>query len=77
MAISYLLLTCELGKEQAILDKINKVEGIIFADKLYGAYDLLVKIEANDSVALGEKINWNVKNIEGIKNTMTLNRKEE
>lgn len=76
MSVAYVLITCELGKEEEVIEKLKEIEQIKFVDELYGAYDLLVKVEDGDPVQLGETISWKVKAVPNIRSTMTLNRKD-
>jgi DNA-binding Lrp family transcriptional regulator len=65
------LLTIETNVESSILNKLRKMEGVIEAHFLYGPFDAYVKIEAEDSQQLQDIIMNRIRNIEGIRSTMT------
>ena len=46
--------------------------GIVEATGVYGAYDILVKVNAETIDALKETITWHLRRIEKIKSTLTL-----
>ena len=72
MSGAYVLINCELGAEKEITKKIKELEEVSFVDKVNGAYDLLVKLQASNPVELQEIISWQVKNLEKIRSTITL-----
>jgi DNA-binding Lrp family transcriptional regulator len=65
------LLTLEATVEQTILNKLMTLEGVIEAHFLYGPFDAYVKIVAENSQQLQDIIINQIRNIEGIRSTMT------
>lgn len=65
------LLNLETTVEQSVLEKLRKMEGVIEAHFLYGPYDAYVKIEAKNSQELQDIVINKIRNLEGIKSTMT------
>jgi len=66
MATAYILLNCELGSEESIIDGVSEVRGT------FGAYDILTKIESPTVEALREIITWKIRKIGQIRSTLTL-----
>lgn len=46
MPTAYVLINCDLGYEDEIINELNRLPGIIEATGVYGAYDILVKVNA-------------------------------
>ncbi|HIA09601.1 MAG: Lrp/AsnC ligand binding domain-containing protein [Candidatus Nitrosopelagicus sp.] len=72
MATAYVLINCELGSEEAIIQQLNSIDGVKEAHGTFGAYDILAKIESSTVEALRETITWKIRKIEKIRSTLTL-----
>ena len=76
MSVAYVLVNCELGSEEELTESLKKLDEVVFVEKVHGAYDLLVKVEAANPVTLRETISWKVKSEKKIRSTITLMREE-
>ncbi len=65
------LLTLEPDTGSEVLEAIKKISGVIESHFLYGPYDAYVMIEAPDSGALQTIVIDTIRQIEGIRSTMT------
>jgi DNA-binding Lrp family transcriptional regulator len=72
MAKAYVLINCELGSEEAVINQIKTIEGVKEVHGTFGAYDILVKIESDRVETLREVITWKIRKIEHIRSTLTL-----
>ena len=72
MATAYVLINCELGSEEAIIDQLNRLEGVKAVPGPFEAYDILAKIESGTVETLRETITWKIRKIEKIRSTLTL-----
>jgi DNA-binding Lrp family transcriptional regulator len=72
MATAYVLINCELGTEEAIIQQLKGLEGIKEVHGTFGAYDILTKIESDTIEKLRETITWKIRKIEKIRSTLTL-----
>ncbi|NWJ77614.1 Lrp/AsnC ligand binding domain-containing protein [Marine Group I thaumarchaeote] len=72
MAIAYILLNCELGSEESIIQQLKNLDGISEVRGTFGAYDILAKIESPTVEALREIITWKIRKIGQIRSTLTL-----
>ncbi len=72
MATANLLINCELGSEEAIIQKQKGLEGVKEVHGTFGAYDILAKIESDTVEKLRETITWKIRKIEKIRSTLTL-----
>ena len=72
MALAYVLLNCELGSEESIIQQLKNIHGVIEVHGTFGAYDLLVKIESDTAYKLRDIVSGNVRKIGQIRSTLTL-----
>ena len=72
MATAYVLVNCELGSEESIIQQLKNVDGIIEVHGTFGAYDILTKVESTTVEALRESITWKIRKIDQIRSTLTL-----
>ena len=72
MATAYVLINCELGSEESIIQQLKNVDGIIEVHGTFGAYDILAKVESTTVEALRESITWKIRKIDQIRSTLTL-----
>jgi len=72
MATAYVLINCELGSEESIIQELKNLDGIIEVHGTFGAYDILAKIESPTVDVLRETITWKIRKIDQIRSTLTL-----
>ena len=72
MATAYILINCELGSEESIIQELKNLDGIIEVHGTFGAYDILAKIESTTVDVLREVITWKIRKIDQIRSTLTL-----
>ncbi len=63
---------CETGKESPIIRKLMEIKGISEVTGTLGLYDIIVKVEATDSMTLEKIITKEVRKIPHVLTTMTL-----
>jgi len=76
MAIGFVLMHIIPGHEDEVYNKLSKVPRIIELHPLFGEYDLIVKIEANDFEDIRNIVTNKIKLIEGVSGTETLTGKK-
>ena len=72
MATAYVLINCELGSEESIIQQLKNIDSVIEVHGTFGAYDILTKIESPTVEALRESITWKIRKIDQIRSTLTL-----
>ncbi len=73
MPTAYVLISCELGCEHAVIDELCTVSGVQEASQIYGStFDIIIKIKADTEAGLRDIINRRVRRIEKIKATQTM-----
>lgn len=72
MAVGFVLIRAESGKEQAVYQALLKVAEIAEVVPLFGEYDLIAKVRADDMDELGQIILESIRTLPGIAATKTL-----
>ena len=72
MAIAYVLINCELGSEESIIQQLKSLDVVAEVHGTFGAYDILAKIESSTVEVLRETITWKIRKIDQIRSTLTL-----
>ena len=72
MAEAFVLINCEIGSEESVIEKLNLVNEEIEVHGTFGAYDILAKVEADNVEIIRETITWKIRKIEKIRSTLTL-----
>jgi len=60
---AYVLINCEIGSENEMIEIIRKVQEVIEVYRVFGVYDIIVRISANNMETLKEIITWKVKKL--------------
>lgn len=72
MPTAYVLINCDLGKEEEIIENLKHVDAIKEVHGTFGAYDIIVKAEHAEKEKLREVIIWSIRKIKHIRSTLTL-----
>ena len=72
MATAYVLINCDLGSEESVISELKSIEGVAEVHRIFGAYDILAKVESKQVETLRETITWKIRKIPKIRSTLTL-----
>ena len=72
METAYVLVNCDLGSEDIIIEDLKHIESVREVHGTFGAYDIIAKIENPDRDKLRETIIWNIRKLEHVRSTLTL-----
>ncbi len=72
MATAYVLINCDLGYEGEIIDEVKQLEDVKEAHGVFGAYDILAKVESANVKNLRETIMWKIRKLNRVRSTLTL-----
>jgi DNA-binding Lrp family transcriptional regulator len=72
METAFVLVNCDLGSEDAIIDDLKHIESVKEVHGTFGAYDIIAKIESPEREKLRETITWNIRKLEHVRSTLTL-----
>ena len=72
MAIGFVLISTVPAKEHDVFSALSGVEEIIEIHPLFGEYDIIAKIEAEDFNKLGQIVIEKIRTVNGVIDTKTL-----
>jgi len=71
MASCYVLVNVDPGYEEKVLSAVRKVEQVRDCHRVYGVYDMVVKVESSSMDSLKEIVTWKIRRLEGVRSTLT------
>lgn len=72
MPIAYVLINCDLGHEEEIINELTKIPEIKEVRGVYGVYDIFVKVAADDAAKVREVVTNKIRRMERVRATNTL-----
>jgi len=72
LASAYVLINCDLGSEEYVISELKSIEGVTEVHGVFGAYDVLARVESKQVETLRETITWKIRKIAKIRSTLTL-----
>ena len=76
MSQAFVLINCELGSEEKIIEELKTLSDVKNVQGTFGAYDILVEISSESVEQIRETITWKIRKIEKIRSTLTLTKVE-
>jgi len=71
VAIAYVLIIAEVGKEDDVLKELKKVPRVIEAYSVYGVYDIVAKVETGDVREL-KAVMTEIRRLQYVRSTTTM-----
>lgn len=72
MATAFILLNIEIGSDQNIIERLEKIPEVVQAYNVYGVHDVIVKIKASSVSEIKDIIAYKIRRIENITSTLTM-----
>ncbi|KEQ56718.1 anthranilate phosphoribosyltransferase protein [Marine Group I thaumarchaeote SCGC AAA799-B03] len=72
MDTAFVLVNCDLGSEEDVINDLKHIESIKEICGTFGAYDIVAKIENADREKVRDTITWNIRKIPHVRSTLTL-----
>ncbi len=72
LATAYLLLIVEIGTEEEVMKSLKSIEEVKEARMVYGAYDIIVRVETVDMEELKNLVSWRIRRLDRVRSTMTM-----
>jgi len=72
MTTAYVLINCDLGFDAEIIDEIKQLEDVKEVHWVFGAYDIIVKLESDNVDNLRDVITWKIRKLNRVRSTLTL-----
>lgn len=71
MTRAYVLIKTEVGKTEAVQQRLRKRQGVEAADVIIGPYDIIAVVQASDLNAVGKLVLTEIHGVDGVENTLT------
>lgn len=70
--MAFILINTDVSKEDEVVEKLKTLAEVKEVDMVYGIYDIIAKVEAPDLKSIREGVSDRIRNIDGIRKTMTM-----
>jgi len=72
MPVAFVLINTETEFMTDVLKALRDVEGVREAYSVYGVYDILAKVEAENMDKLKDIVTWKIRRLQNIRSTLTM-----
>lgn len=72
LSSAYVLINCDLGAEEKVITELKSVGRVKEMHGVFGAYDIIAKVEAPSSEMVRDIITSRIRRIDRIRSTLTL-----
>jgi len=72
MEKAYILISCEIGREQELFSQLSEIDEIKNAMITYGDYDIVVEAETSDALKMDNLITEKIRKLGKIRSTISL-----
>jgi len=69
----FVLLNCDLGAEEFIVEELKKISQVSQAYVTFGAYDVIAEINTDTQENFDETVSFKIRRLTRVVSTMTLN----
>ena len=76
MTEAFVLINCDLGAEDEIIQNLKGLDNVIEVAGIFGAYDIISKVEAENNEVLRETITLKIRKMSKIRSSLTLMKVE-
>ncbi len=72
MSEAFLLITCEIGKEDGVMKQLASVEDVKEIKKTVGVYDIIAKVESDSEKDLRKVVSSKIRNMDPVRSVLVL-----
>ncbi|MDH5441268.1 MAG: Lrp/AsnC ligand binding domain-containing protein [Candidatus Bathyarchaeota archaeon] len=72
MPVAFVLINTETEFMTDVLKALRDVEGVREAYSVYGVYDIVAKVEAENMDKLKDIVTWKIRRLQNIRSTLTM-----
>lgn len=72
MPKAFVLINTDIGSETEVLTILKKIEGVIEAFSVYGVYDIISKVSAENMDKLKDIVTWKIRRLDKVRSTLTM-----
>ena len=76
MTDAYVMLNCELGAEEEIIEKLKELEQVADVFETIGTHDMLIKLQADNFEQIREIVSRDIQKLPKVRSTSTLIKKD-
>jgi len=69
----FVLLNCDLGAEEYVVEELNNIPEVTNAYVTFGAYDVVAIVKADSQESFEETVSIKIRKLSRVLSTMTLN----
>ena len=77
VAQAFVLVNAEVGSEDEVIQELRKISFVKESYVVYGAYDIVAKVEADSMNKLKDVVNGKIRRLEKVRSTLTMIMVEE
>ena len=70
MTDAYVMLNCELGAEEGIIEQLRELEQVMDVFETIGTHDMMVKLQADNFEKIREIVSWNIQKLAKVPATL-------
>ena len=72
MPVAFVVINTEIGYMDAVLEEVRAIEGVREAHTVFGVYDIIAKIEAEDMSKLKNIVTARIRGLNNVRSTLTM-----
>ncbi|HJJ21107.1 MAG: Lrp/AsnC ligand binding domain-containing protein [Candidatus Nitrosopumilus limneticus] len=76
MTDAYVMLNCELGAEEGLIEKLKEIPQVVDVFETIGTHDMMVKIQGENFEKIREVVSRNIQTLDKVRSTLTLIKKD-
>ena len=76
MPTAYILLCCDLGSENEVLEAIRQIAEVEEVNRVFGVYDIIVRLSSDNMDKLKEIITMQIRKMEKVRSVLTIIKSE-
>lgn len=69
---AFVLINCEFACEEDVIEELKKIQSVKNIQGVFGIYDIITKIESNDTIGIKEIVSSQIRIIKNVNSTLTL-----
>ena len=72
MPKAFVLINAEIGSEEELVKELKKINNVTEVYTVYGAYDIIAKVESDSMDKVKETITWEIRRLNNVRSTLTM-----
>ena len=72
MPTAYVMIACDYGQEEQVLEELKAIDRIVEARGTEGHYDIVVEIESKTIDEINTTVSEKIRRIDGVRSTLIL-----